>query len=576
MKYCATCKVVYPVDFQCCPKDGTTLSSSSEYQPGMLIREKYQILQRIGSGGMATVYQVRHLVFNEIKAIKLINSQLADGDQFIKRLRSEAVTARRLQHPNAVHVDDLDRTEDGRPFIVMEYVEGRNLRSVIREEGPLPTMRALSISAQVASALAAAHKLGITHRDIKPDNIQLIPMPDGSDFVKVLDFGIAKFTQAGSSSAPLTASGLLVGTPQYVSPEQAMGRHGAELDGRSDLYALGIVLYEMLTGRVPFDSDTPVGLLVQHLHTAPIPPDQLRPDLGIPHSVSTVLMKALEKNPKDRFHDAEEMRAAILALQEDLQRPPAAQTPDLHVEVAAESKKLTEQTSLPDTATSTHRAPVVDAVVPTKPPLEPASLVEPSPEPEPPPYVEPAPLLEVRTPHDVRNELLRAADEGQFSQNRRYLPIAALAVLCLIILILIIHPWRSASEKAAAPPAQEPRSQTSSQPSTSAPAEPVINKAAPVDRQSVPEPATQPPIVSGQNPAAPVSSSNPLDQETRAKIKELVSQGKSLSDQGEYQAAIEKFDSALKLDPQNTEAKAGRRQAKQRMELEQTLPNEAK
>ncbi|MBV8049695.1 MAG: serine/threonine protein kinase, partial [Acidobacteriaceae bacterium] len=344
----------------------------------MVIREKYQILQRIGSGGMATVYQVRHLAFNEIKAIKLINSQLADGDQFIKRLRSEAVTARKLQHPNAVHVDDLDRTEDGRPFIVMEYVEGQNLRSVIRNEGPLPTLRALSISAQVASALAAAHKLGITHRDIKPDNIQLIAMPDGSDFVKVLDFGIAKFTQAGSSSAPLTASGLLVGTPQYVSPEQAMGRHGAELDGRSDLYALGIVLYEMLTGRVPFDSDTPVGLLVQHLHTAPIPPDQLRPDLKIPASVSAVLMKALEKNPNDRFHDAEEMRHAILGLQDELQRPSSAQEPELPVEVVSENKKApTQRIPVPDTATSTHRTPLMDKVAPVNSSLEPVSLVEP-------------------------------------------------------------------------------------------------------------------------------------------------------------------------------------------------------
>ena len=120
MKYCANCKTVYPADFQCCPKDGSALSSSSELLPGMVIRDKYQILQQIGSGGMATVYQVRHLAFNEILAIKLINSQLADGDQFNKRLRAEAVIARKLQHPNAVHVEDLDRTEDGRPFIVME------------------------------------------------------------------------------------------------------------------------------------------------------------------------------------------------------------------------------------------------------------------------------------------------------------------------------------------------------------------------------------------------------------------------------------------------------------------------
>jgi serine/threonine protein kinase len=319
MKYCANCKTVYPADFQCCPKDGSALSSSSELLPGMVIRDKYQILQQIGSGGMATVYQVRHLAFNEILAIKLINSQLADGDQFNKRLRAEAVIARKLRHPNAVHVEDLDRTEDGRPFIVMEYVEGQNLRTVIRREGPLPTLRALRIAAQVVSALAAAHKLGIIHRDIKPDNIHLIRLPDGSDFVKVLDFGIAKFTQGLSSSA-LTGSGLVVGTPQYVSPEQAMGKQAGDLDGRSDLYTLGIVLYEMVTGRVPFDSDTPVGLLVHHLHTAPVPPDQLRPDLGIRPSVSELLMKALQKNPEHRFRNADEMLNAINTLEAEILR----------------------------------------------------------------------------------------------------------------------------------------------------------------------------------------------------------------------------------------------------------------
>ena len=321
MKYCANCKTVYPADFQCCPKDGSALSSSSELLPGMVIRDKYQILQQIGSGGMATVYQVRHLAFNEILAIKLINSQLADGDQFNKRLRAEAVIARKLRHPNAVHVEDLDRTEDGRPFIVMEYVEGQNLRTVIRREGPLPSLRALRIAAQVVSALAAAHKLGIIHRDIKPDNIHLIRLPDGSDFVKVLDFGIAKFTQGLSSSA-LTGSGLVVGTPQYVSPEQAMGKQAGDLDGRSDLYTLGIVLYEMVTGRVPFDSDTPVGLLVHHLHTAPVPPDQLRPDLGIPALVSELMMKALQKNPEHRFRNADEMLNAINTSEAEILRVP--------------------------------------------------------------------------------------------------------------------------------------------------------------------------------------------------------------------------------------------------------------
>jgi serine/threonine protein kinase len=647
MKYCATCKTVYPADFQCCPKDGSALSSSSELLPGMVIRDKYQILQQIGSGGMATVYQVRHLAFNEIRAIKLINSQLADGDQFSKRLRSEAVIARKLQHPNAVHVEDLDRTEDGRPFIVMEYVEGQNLRTVIRQEGPLPVLRALHIAAQVTSALAAAHRLGIIHRDIKPDNIHLISQPDGSDFVKVLDFGIAKFTDDLSSSAPRTGSGLIVGTPQYVSPEQAMGRQTGELDGRSDLYTLGIVVYEMLTGRVPFDSDTPVGLLVHHLHTAPLPPNELRPDLGIPQSVSEVLMKALEKNPERRFRNADEMLNAIRSVEEQIRQLPKSGTglvetleknPEQHFSKtgkmpSAGAPREEEFGLVQESGTGRmktlekNRAQqfpdadlMLSAIAPAEEPIESVPQIVPKSVPKTgtgmpsaeldlakakPPITDRTPLAydtrvestgvqdtaangvapldppvrpmwpsEAPTPHDTREALLAAAYEAPPSRRILYTGIAALAVVCLAA--WGIYHGRSTSAKPAEQPARESREQSlpvaggSTPPATEAAQSSHERDTERMD--AAPHSASAPPA------ARPADLEKPdlEKQEKLAKIKELVSEGRALSDNGEYAAAIAKFESALTLDPKSAEAKAGKRRAEERMQLEQALPPEDK
>ena len=317
MKYCDNCHSAYPDDFTICPRDQGSLRYASELVPGVIIRGKYEILEKIGTGGMATVYRARHLAFGEIVAIKLVGPKLAHDADFLKRFRTEAVVTRKLQHPNAVRVEDLDTTEDGRPFIVMECVEGRSLREVIRTEGALPLPRAVTIARQACAALAAAHAIGITHRDIKPDNILLTRAPDGSDVVKVLDFGIAKVKEGsfdtGEGYTP-TQTGMVMGTPQYISPEQAMGKRGTEVDGRSDLYSLGVVLYEMVTGRLPFSSDTAMGMILHHLQTAPTPPQIARADLSIPAPLSELLMQALQKDRDRRFASADEMLDALDAV----------------------------------------------------------------------------------------------------------------------------------------------------------------------------------------------------------------------------------------------------------------------
>jgi len=317
MKYCDTCRSAYPNDFSTCPRDQAPLRATADLVPGMVVRGKYEVLEKIGAGGMAAVYKVRHLAFGEIRALKVVAAKLCDDEGFLKRFRTEAVVTRRLQHPNAVRVDDLDVTEDGRPFIVMEHVQGKNLREVIRAEGAFEVARAAAIGKQVASALGAAHALGITHRDIKPDNILLTVGPDGQALAKVLDFGIAKVREGSFDVGPgytPTETGMVVGTPQYVSPEQAMGKRGDDLDGRSDLYSLGVTLYEMITGRLPFESTTPMEMILHHVQTPPPPPQKVRPDLSLPPAVSALLMRALQKEPGRRFRTAEEMEAALEAL----------------------------------------------------------------------------------------------------------------------------------------------------------------------------------------------------------------------------------------------------------------------
>jgi len=314
VKYCDTCHSAYPDDFNVCPRDQGALRQAADLVPGMIIRGKYEVLSKVGSGGMASVYKARHVAFGEVVALKLVGTRLSGDADFLKRFRNEAVITRRLQHPNAVRVEDLDSTEDGRPFIVMEYVDGRSLRELVKSEGPQPLARAVSVSRQVAAALGAAHALGITHRDIKPDNILLGRGPDGAEHVKVLDFGIAKVREAsegaGEGYTP-TRTGMIVGTPQYISPEQAMGKRGDEVDGRADLYSLGVVLYEMVTGRLPFQSDTAMGMLLHHLQTAPTPPNLARPDLDIPAPLTDVLMRALQKDRDQRYANAEEMMTAL-------------------------------------------------------------------------------------------------------------------------------------------------------------------------------------------------------------------------------------------------------------------------
>jgi serine/threonine protein kinase len=257
---------------------------------------RYRIVRKLGAGGMADVYLAEDQELGRRVAIKILNGRHANDDQFIERFRREAKNAAALNHPNIVSIYDRGEAEDTY-YIAMEFLDGRSLKELIVGHGQAPIKVAVEYARQILSALRFAHRHGIVHRDIKPHNV----LVDREGRVKVTDFGIAR---AGASQ--MTETGSIVGTAQYLSPEQAKG---GEVDQRSDLYSLGIVLYELLTGKTPFEGDTPVEIAMKHLSTAPQPPSKLRPD--IPRDLDMVVLRALAKDPDDRYQSADEMEADL-------------------------------------------------------------------------------------------------------------------------------------------------------------------------------------------------------------------------------------------------------------------------
>src|ERR1051325_1690569 len=253
-------------------------------------------MRRLGAGGMADVYLAEDQELGRRVAIKILNGRHANDEQFVERFRREAKNAAALSHPNIVSIYDRGEAE-GTYYIAMEYIDGRSLKELILSRGPAPVGVAIEYARQILSALRFAHRHGIVHRDIKPHNV----LVDGEGRGKETDIGVAS---AGASQ--MTEAGSIVGTAQYLSPEQA---RGSGVDQRSDLYSLGIVLYELLTGTVPFNGDTPVEIAMKHLSALPDPPSTRRPD--VPHELDLVVIRALAKDPHERYQSAEEVDADL-------------------------------------------------------------------------------------------------------------------------------------------------------------------------------------------------------------------------------------------------------------------------
>ena len=279
-----------------------------------LLAGKFKILKKIGEGGMGSVYIATQEPIDRKVAIKVLLGKLAEDEIAVKRFEQEARAISKMQHPNTVTIYDFGRTqdEDGeRLYIVMEYLKGRTLTQVLRADGVLQPARACRIMRQVCASLADAHAAGIIHRDLKPDNIFLTEIGSDKDWVKVLDFGVAKLADS-EGAGTLTQTGMIFGTPKYMSPEQAEGR---PIDYRADIYAIGVVLYELLVGRPPFVADTPVGLLLKHISEPPAPFARVRPDLQIDPRVEAIVMKSLDKRPERRQQMVAELAAELEAFE---------------------------------------------------------------------------------------------------------------------------------------------------------------------------------------------------------------------------------------------------------------------
>lgn len=271
---------------------------------------QFKILQKIGSGGMGAVYKASQPAMNRMVAVKILHPKLANRKDLVSRFRREARAMSHLTHPNTVKVLLYGELEDGSLYIVMEYLEGKNLNQMVRKEGPLPAERAIPVLIQVCGALQEAHHQGIVHRDLKPENIFLSTNGGLQDYPKVLDFGLAKVTERElrPGSIMLTQEGMVFGTPEFMSPEQAQGK---VLDARSDIYSLATILYEVLTGKLPFDARTPMEYIQMHVTKSPIPLDDRVPGKRFQVGLGAVVAKALEKRPEDRYTSALEFAEAL-------------------------------------------------------------------------------------------------------------------------------------------------------------------------------------------------------------------------------------------------------------------------
>jgi len=350
VKNCPVCAREFPDNVKFCPNDGQTLRAKGPLADlvGQVVADRYHITKKLGEGGMGTVYLGEHVKMGRKSAIKVMTQAMANDPDAVSRFNREASNASRLSHPNICQIYDFGETSDGLIYLAMEFIEGCSLSDLIEREGALPLPRAASILRQSADALQVAHDQTIVHRDIKPDNIMIVQAKDGSDVAKVVDFGIAKAVAGDETGQKVTKTGLVVGTPEYMSPEQLSGD---KLDGRSDIYSLALVLYKMLTGVLPFQADTAQETMIKRLTDLPEPLAQARPDIVFPPALQAAMDRALARSVSDRYFSAGEFGrdvvaavggAAVPETRMDIDRVHSAATQLLDTETAMKTAKKKE------------------------------------------------------------------------------------------------------------------------------------------------------------------------------------------------------------------------------------------
>jgi serine/threonine protein kinase len=475
---CAKCKAPLAADARFCGECGAAVAPTEDGAGtppgadavdaaaivGREIAGRYRILAQIGHGGMGAVFRAQQLSLKREVALKLLKPELSAEPGLVRRFNAEAELAAKLEHPNTVTLFDFGQDSDGTLFIAMEYVKGVSLREVMTREGPIPAPRALAICEQITASLADAHAHGIIHRDLKPDNIMLTERGKKRDVVRVLDFGIAKLRdERGDVTAmPLTRAGDLLGTPQYMAPEQIRGE---KVDGRTDVYALGAMLYEIITGRLPFEAPTLMAILSKHLTELPIAPTSRRPDLNIPLEIERLIMEALQKAPEARPPSMEAFGDRVSAISAQVGRgahPHASQggagampgaaaptplqasswahaTPGMPPNAAQEPRRPTRPPGVPLTIPPDLGAarPVTPSGSPAPYAGAPASAPAPTPAPTPVPAAPiPAPAHAAQTPAHLHTEPVPARAPSR-SRTGLWVALALVAAVGIAAAILL-------------------------------------------------------------------------------------------------------------------------------------------
>ena len=362
MKRCPTCGTTYPADARFCPRDGSRLvtapgitrpaagtgaagasappptapnrdaapaSKNTTPRPtelplrparktpltpanlvGQILDGRYRMIRKVGEGGMSFVYLVQDVATQERFAIKVLSPSLSEDANAMARLRREAALGMRLAHTNVCHIMRLGETEDGLVYVVMPFVEGELLADRTNRLGHIPLEEATRFVRDMCEGLQVAHQLKIVHRDLKPENVMICRRPDGTEYAVVMDFGLAKERKAEGELQKLTATGIILGTPEFMSPEQLRGK---TLDARTDIYSLSLMVFEMLTGKLPFQGRTQQEMMIARLRSDPIPLRRMRSDLNLPEAVERVLLKAMQRSPEDRYQSTMEFADAFAA-----------------------------------------------------------------------------------------------------------------------------------------------------------------------------------------------------------------------------------------------------------------------
>ena len=312
---CLRCKQPIDTSLEQCPACGERVTVFQRTYSSKLLDGKYQILDRLGIGGMGEIFKVRHIHLNELRVIKIMRPNVAADDQGMQRFLQEARTSTMIKHKNLAMLYDFAQLDDGSYYMVWEFIDGTNIQKWIGQNGAMPARLAIEISIQALSGLDHLHSMGLIHRDISPENIMLSQDHHGKLLVKVIDFGIAKQLAEGEGGQGLTQTGMFLGKLKYASPEQAgFLKEGEHLDPRSDLYSFGIVMYEMLAGRAPFQATNPHGYILKHVTEKPLPIHDLNPAVKVPPQLESVIMKSLEKSRDNRYATAADFEHALEAI----------------------------------------------------------------------------------------------------------------------------------------------------------------------------------------------------------------------------------------------------------------------